>query len=129
MALQIVRIGASRERYIPVNRNRVARRWLGGGFRCQRAVRGHNAGPHWQLATATTARHAALATRFAGFIGRPLVRGALLMRGATTLAGDLTLLLGGHRCEASTFFARFVHGALPSRLVFARVVPPPRPSN
>src|SRR5688572_24092569 len=38
--------------------------------------------------------------------------GALLMRGATTLAGDLALLLRRHGCESSTFLTRFVHGAL-----------------
>jgi hypothetical protein len=48
----------------------------------------------WQLATATAARHSALTTRFPGLIGRPLVGSPLLVRGATTLAGDLTLLLG-----------------------------------
>jgi hypothetical protein len=45
------------------------------------------------------ARQSALATRCLRFLARPLVRGALLMRGATALAGDLTLFVAIHRRE------------------------------
>jgi hypothetical protein len=47
------------------------------------------------------ARQSALATRCLRFLARPLVRGALLMRGATALAGDLALLVAIHRREAT----------------------------
>jgi hypothetical protein len=50
-----------------------------------------------------TGRTATLASRLAGFIGCPLVRNALLMRGFTTLAGNLTLPARVHRCESTTF--------------------------
>jgi hypothetical protein len=39
------------------------------------------------------------------FLRGPLVSGALLMRGAPALAGDLALLLGGHRGKATTLSA------------------------
>src|SRR5690348_6907282 len=45
--------------------------------------------------------HAALAARGARLARVELVRRALLVRGTTTLAGDLTLLLTIHGCEAA----------------------------
>jgi hypothetical protein len=45
----------------------------------------------------------ALSTRGPSFLARPLVRGALFVSGLSTFAGDLTLLLGIHRCEAAIF--------------------------
>src|SRR5258708_23608632 len=38
-----------------------------------------------------------------GVVRGPVVSGALLMRGATTLAGDLPLFFRGHRGEAAAF--------------------------
>src|SRR3954447_3793735 len=55
--------------------------------------------------TATTAADlATLAAGQPGFFGRPFVRGALQMRGAPALAGDLALLFGGHRRKSPALF-------------------------
>jgi hypothetical protein len=54
----------------------------------------------------------ALASRVAGFVGRPFVRGAFFVRGATALAGDLTLLFGRHRSKTTPFLANSVHSIL-----------------
>src|SRR5689334_21422737 len=50
----------------------------------------------------TTHRLATLSSGDARFLGSELVSRALLMCGATTLRGDLTLLLGIHACEPPT---------------------------
>src|SRR4029079_11377012 len=62
-----------------------------------------------QAAAAATADLATLAPRVAGLVGGPLVSGPLLMGGASALAGDLALLLGGHGGEAPAFLAFIVH--------------------
>src|SRR5688572_25361567 len=51
------------------------------------------------LLLAAMARHPAFAARLPRFLTRPLVRGALLMRGLATLAGNLALLAPIHRCK------------------------------
>src|SRR4051812_3632190 len=53
---------------------------------------------------AAVACHPALATSFAGFLARPLVRGALLMRGLSALARYVSLLAPVHRRESAIFF-------------------------
>jgi hypothetical protein len=68
------------------------RRWFG----CERLGRVVNARVDGQLASTTAASHSALAARFTSFVGRPLVGSTLLMRRATTLAGDLALFFGRH---------------------------------
>ena len=60
---------------------------------------------------AAAAHHAALAAGVPRFARRPFVCGALGVGGAATLAGNLPLLLGGHRRETSAGFRLFVHGA------------------
>src|SRR5262245_53444797 len=47
-------------------------------------------------APAAAAHHAAFAARFAGLLGVELVRGALLVRGLSSLRGDLALPFGIH---------------------------------
>jgi hypothetical protein len=58
------------------------------------------------------ARHPALTPGFPRFLGRPLVRGALLMRGLSALARDLSLLASVHRGESTILFS---HHTLPVR--------------
>jgi hypothetical protein len=71
-------------------------------------------GRTWYQSSATTATDlATLATGRARFVGRPLVCGALLVRRAATLAGDLALLLRRHGCEPASFLASFFHGLSP----------------
>jgi hypothetical protein len=55
-------------------------------------------------------RHAALAACGACFLTGELVRGTLLVRGAATTPGDLTLLFAVHRREATPFTP--LHGIL-----------------
>ena len=57
-------------------------------------------------------RHAALATRFTGFLARPFVRRALLMRGLAPLACNLALFVSIHRCKSAVLCG---HNILPSR--------------
>jgi hypothetical protein len=72
-------------------------------------------GRTWYQSSATTATDlATLATGRARFVGRPLVCGALLVRRAATLAGDLALLLRRHGCEPASFLAYFFHGLSPA---------------
>ena len=53
-------------------------------------------------------REPALAAGVAGFFTRPLVSRALLVRGLSTLTGDLTLLGAIHRCKSTIFFSHVV---------------------
>ena len=46
-------------------------------------------------------------------ISGPLVGGALLVRGASTLAGDFPLLLRRHRRKATALFSNSVHSTPP----------------
>ena len=65
---------------------------------------------------------ATLAARVAGFVGCPLVRGALFVSGAPALAGDLALLFRGHRSKSAAFFAHSVH-SIPPRYSTNQPVP------
>src|SRR5438045_769457 len=62
-----------------------------------------------QTSAAAAAHLAALASRVARLVGGPLVGGPLLMRRPPALAGDLALLLRGHRREASSFLTLCTH--------------------
>src|SRR5689334_12807524 len=66
--------------------------------RCRRRFRRND-----QTSAAAAAHLAALASRVARLVGGPLVGGPLLVRRPPALAGDLALLLRGHRREASSF--------------------------
>ena len=58
-----------------------------------------------QTAASAAADLAALASCRARLVGRPFVRGALLVRGAPALAGDFPLFLGRHRSEPAALLA------------------------
>src|ERR1044072_3690553 len=47
---------------------------------------------------------ATLPSSLAGFLGRPLMRGALLVRSSPALACNLALLGAVHRCESTIIF-------------------------
>src|SRR3712207_3149344 len=66
-----------------------------------------------ETAAAAAADLTALATGLTRLVGRPLVSGALFMRRAAALAGDLTLLLWRHRRKTATFFSYSVHSTPP----------------
>src|SRR5262249_53932980 len=57
-----------------------------------------------QTATTPATHLAAFATSGSRFVRGPFMSRAFFVRGAPTLAGDLALLLGRHRCETSSFF-------------------------
>src|SRR5687767_9079338 len=68
----------------------------------------------WRQSSPTTATDLpALAPCSTGLVGGPLVGGAFLMRSASTLAGDFTLLLRRHRRKATALFSNSVHSTPP----------------
>src|ERR1044072_7533515 len=71
--------------------------------------------------TPSAAALTTFSTGSASFIGRPLVRSALLVGGTSPLASNLTLLFSAHRSKPSTFLACSVHGTL---LNVQRVIDP-----
>src|SRR6187551_2898437 len=75
------------------------------------AVVGARAGALASLLLPPVARHPALAPGFAGFLARPLVRRALLVRRLASLARDLPLFGAVHRCESAILFCHrsFLH--------------------
>jgi hypothetical protein len=73
------------------------------------AIIGPGTGRH-QPSSSAAAGLATLPAGGAGFVFGPFVGRALLVRGATTLTGDLTLLFGRHRTKSATFFVKFLHG-------------------
>jgi hypothetical protein len=88
--------------------------WLRAGNRSPHDIYIRWRGRH-QTSSAATADLTALAASRSRFFGCPLVRGTLLVRRAATLAGDLTLLLGGHRSKPTTFLTYSVHSTPPLR--------------
>src|SRR6185369_3936509 len=66
-----------------------------------------------QASTSATADLTALAARRARFLGRPLVSGPLQVRGPAALAGNLTLLVRGHRRKPTAVLSNVAHVSLP----------------
>ena len=62
--------------------------------------------------TTTATALTTLAASRACLVRRPLVGRPLFVGGATTLTGNLALLLSTHRSKSATFFARSVHSTL-----------------
>src|SRR6266850_3092499 len=76
-----------------------------GGVSTRHRTRRSVGGRDNQTAASTATHLTPFASRVAGLVGGPLVGGAFLVSRASALAGDLTLLLGGHRRESSPFLA------------------------
>src|SRR5687768_8951148 len=82
---------------------------LGAIGRRAHLARRVRAGSLNETTSAAAADLTALASSRSRFFRRPLVRGALLVRSAPPLAGDLPLLLRGHRGKAAPLLAFTVH--------------------
>jgi len=70
-----------------------------------------------QTSASPAADLTALAARRARLLGRPLVSGPLQVRGPAALAGNLTLLVRGHRRKPTAVFANIAHDSLPVSVV------------
>src|SRR5690606_913299 len=98
-------------------------RWLEAD-RLLLVARGHLGLLVRELSATAAARHTALAAGLARLVGAPFVGRALGVGGAAPLAGNLALLVRGHRRESSAFLTwLLVHGVTSCAKAEARHMP------